>query len=51
MYFSSFGLIYDYNSLLSNYPDWNPQIIDYKNEIGTYISTYKPKLTFKKNIN
>ena len=30
------------------HPDWNPEIVDYRNEIGTYISTYKPKLTFKK---
>lgn len=30
------------------HPDWNVEIIDRINEIGTYISTYKPKLTFKK---
>lgn len=30
------------------HPDWNSEIIDRVNEIGTYISTYKPRLTFKK---
>lgn len=30
------------------HPDWNAEIIDRINEIGTYISTYKPKLTLKK---
>jgi hypothetical protein len=29
------------------HPDWNLEIVDYRNEIGTYISTYKPKVTFK----
>lgn len=33
------------------HPDWNAEIIDRIKEIGTYISTYNPKLTFKKILN
>jgi hypothetical protein len=29
------------------HPEWDAEIADYRNEIGTYISTYKPKVTFK----
>lgn len=29
------------------HPEWNAEVVDYRNEIGTYISTYKPKVTFK----
>ena len=41
-------LTYEHNLLYVNHPDWNPQITETMNEIGTYISTYKPRLTFKK---
>ena len=41
-------LTYEHNLLYVNHPDWNPQITETMNEIGTYISTYKPKLTLKK---
>ena len=41
-------LTYEHNILYVNHPDWNPQITETMNEIGTYISTYNPKLTFKK---
>ena len=40
-------LTYEHNLLYVNHPDWNPQITETMNEIGTYISTYKPKYTFK----
>ena len=29
------------------HPDWKIEKADYRNEIGTYISTYKPKATLK----
>jgi hypothetical protein len=29
------------------HPEWNAEVVDYRNEIGTYISTYKTKYTFK----
>ena len=41
-------LTYEHNLLYVNHPDWNPQITETMNEIGTYISTYKPRLTLKK---
>jgi predicted YcjX-like family ATPase len=41
-------LTYEHNLLYVSHPDWNPQITETMNEIGTYISTYKPRLTFKK---
>ena len=47
---NSFQLEYTYESLRRAHTDWLIEKVDYRHEIGTYISTYKPKYTFKEII-